>query len=355
MDAFFEWLSSNPIAGTTLIVSFGVIVISVTLIYLIAFFQGRSIELWPPKIGQKPDKPKKAKPRRDTQPVGPVVRRGHKVVGASGETYTIRSNFYGGATATLFQAKDEAGKEVMLKVFWRGLRPNSPSWELFEREYRIAEILAHRNIVRLFDRGLNNGYPFVVMECLNGGTLRDLLESRDHLPGREILSISRQLADAIDYAHSQGVVHRDIKPGNILFESNAFGRVALSDFGIAQILGAVSRDITAANPQFVGSPGYLAPETLTGHTIDYASDIYSFGIVLFEMIAGRVPFDEYREVYAILQAKTNQEAPDIREFRYVPQDIAYRLAGVLSRNPQVRPGSANEVLAGIEDSISSLT
>ncbi len=106
-------------------------------------------------------------------------------------------------------ASDE---ELIVKVYWRGLRPNSIPWELFNREYRTSEILIHRNIVKILGRGLYSGYPFVVMEFLPGGTLRDLLQARTHhIPGQEVLSIAEQIVNAIDYAHTQGVVHRDIK------------------------------------------------------------------------------------------------------------------------------------------------
>jgi serine/threonine-protein kinase len=192
------------------------------------------------------------------------------------------------------------------------------------------------------------------MEYLGGGTLRDWLQSHDHIPGRDILAISGQIADAIDFAHAHGVVHRDIKPGNIMFESDPHGRVALGDFGIARILGAVERDITAEG-EFVGSPGYVAPEAYDGHEISKASDIYSFGVVLYEMIAGKIPFDEIQEPLAILHAKLTQDAPDIRSHRKgIPEAVAVRLAQTLSRNPNKRPKSARAILSGIENQISKL-
>jgi serine/threonine protein kinase len=194
------------------------------------------------------------------------------------------------------------------------------------------------------------GYPFTIMEYLAGGTLRDWIRTHDRIPGQDIASIATQLADAIDYAHSRGVVHRDIKPGNILFESDPNGRVALSDFGIATLLGAVQRDITAAAEEFSGSPGYLAPELLSGDSPKVASDIYSFGIVLFEMITGIVPFDEYRDPLAIIRAKVEQDPPDIRLSRSdVPEDVAVRLSTVLARNPALRPSSARLALAGLRE------
>jgi serine/threonine protein kinase len=147
-------------------------------------------------------------------------------------------------------------------VYWHGLAPNSPPWEFFQQEQRTAEILTHRNIVHTLDRGLRAGYPFTIIEYLGGGTLRDWLRTHDRLPGHAILSIASQVADSIDYAYSHSVIHRDVEPGNVLFESDPNGRVALSDFGIAMIQGAVERDITAAGAEFTGSPGYLVRELI---------------------------------------------------------------------------------------------
>lgn len=361
MDEFFRWLSNNPVATTTLIVSFGVLVTSATLIYLVAFFQGREISFWPPKIGQRPSKSTPLEPVLETKDTvsfteaGPAVRRGTVLHTASGNKIVIESNFYGGANATLYRAKNSLNERVIVKVYWRGLMPGSPSWELFNQEQRTAEILTHRNVVKTLDRGLFGGYPFTIMEYLDGGTLRDWLRAHEHMPGPDILSIAGQVADAIDFAHSRGVIHRDIKPGNILFESDAHGRVALGDFGIARILGAVERDITATGGEFVGSPGYLAPEVLEGREISKASDIYSFGVVLYEIIAGRIPFDEFQDVFAILRVKVSQDAPDIRTYRGdVPEGIATRLAQTLSRHTSKRPKSARTVLSGLEKEINGL-
>jgi serine/threonine-protein kinase len=112
----------------------------------------------------------------------------------------------------------------------------------------------------------------------------------------------------------------------------------------------VQRDITAIPGEFSGSPGYLAPELVSGESPKGVSDIYSFGIVVFEMIAGTVPFDEYRDPLAIIRAKVDQDAPDIRQFRPdVPEEVAMRLSSVLARNPALRPSSARLALAGITE------
>jgi eukaryotic-like serine/threonine-protein kinase len=368
MDKIVDLLNQNSLVA----IAFIIVVIAVVLMFVIAFFQGRAIEFWPPKIGEKPKSanlPKDAvvSEKHDHHPSKNVddrnvyspssqllIGEGTKIRTASGEGIVIESDFYGGATATLFRAKKTTGEKVVVKVYWRGLMPNSLAWNIFSREFRASELLSHRNIIKLLDRGLHGGYPFVVMEFFRGGTLRDLLDAHDRIPGRDILSIASQVADAIDFAHSRGVIHRDIKPGNILFESDPHGRIVLSDFGIAKIFGAVEVNITAPSGEFMGSPGYLAPETIDENNITEASDIYSFGVVVYEMICGRIPFDETGSVPSIIYAKLHKDAPSIKNYRNVSEDISNRLAQTLNRLPNQRPKSARAVLSGIESVIEQL-
>jgi eukaryotic-like serine/threonine-protein kinase len=366
MADLLEFLSTNAPAALGVSIALLVVGVTISILYAIAFAQGRSVSFWPPSIGARPATPEPDKSKdkdgdngpdatsRPAETQNPVVDRGTMLVGASGASYRVSSTFYGGANATLYKTSDPKNNTVIAKVFWRGLIPNSPSWELFRQEQRAAEILQHRNIARTLDRGLRSGYPFTILEYFGGGTLRDWLRTHDRLPGNDILSIASQLADAIDFAHSRGVIHRDIKPGNVLFESDADGRVALSDFGIAAIMGAVERDITAAGG-YVGSPGYLAPELIQGALPTSHADVYSFGVVLYEMIAMRVPFDEKQEVLAFMKAKVESDAPDIRQLRPdVDEKIASRLVLALAREPAQRPASARALLAGIEDSLRRL-
>lgn len=365
MGELINFLSTG--SPTALIICGAVLFLTIVIavIYTVAFAQGRSVSFWPPSIGERPKSllgehtGGEGTASSDAASTGasqsPVVDRGTILEAASGKSYPVLSTFYGGANATLYKAKAPEGGTVLAKVYWRGLAPNSPPWELFRQEQRSAEMLTHRNIVRALDRGLRAGYPFTILEYLGGGTLRDWLRTHDRLPGHDILSIALQVADAIDYAHTRGVIHRDVKPGNVLFESDPNGRVALSDFGIAVILGAVERDITAAGGEFAGSPSYLAPELIEGGPPTPRSDLYSFGIVLFEMISKIVPFDDNREVLAIIRAKVDDDAPDIRTFRPdVPHEVAARLAQVLARDPSLRPASARAVLSGLEERIRGL-
>jgi serine/threonine-protein kinase len=336
----------------------GIVAAAVILLYIIAFSQGRSVSFWPPKIGQRPSPSTSDRPTKATSvgtgEGGPIDAR-TILETASGQHVTIESGVYAGPTAALYRAKDVAGDWVMVKVFLVGLRPGSAAADLFRNEVRVAERLTHRSVVKVLDRGVHGAFPFIVMEYFGGGTLYDWLQTHDRLPGREILSIAGQVADAIDYAHSKGILHRDIKPENILFDSDPNGRIALSDFGIAQIFGAVEERLTASGEnRIVGSVHYLAPEVVSRgiNAISTESDIYSYAAVVFEMLAGRPPFGVEMSDFAVMSAKLNNDAPNVAEYRKgVGTDLAKRMALALSRVPEQRPKSARALLSGIEEQI----
>jgi serine/threonine protein kinase len=366
MSDLLKFLSGNSSSATLLVVAIMIFLAVVLAIYVIAFAQGRSVSFWPPTIGQRPtdQKPAEAettgkstnlvtKPESATTAVtsaiSPIVDRGTILIAASGKQYRITSAYYGGANATIFKAEDHAGTAVIAKLYWRGLMPNSPPWELFQLEQRAAEILTHRNIVKMLDRGLRTGYPFTILEYFAGGTLRDWLRTHDAIPNPDVAAIASQLAEALEYAHSRGIIHRDVKPANVLFESDPNGRVALSDFGIAAILGAEEVNVTAVG-QFNGTPAYIAPEILQGAPLGNSADIYAFGIIIYEMLTGKVPFDQHRDPMAIIQAKILTEAPDVRTLRPdIPANVAEFIALTLSRDPKLRPRSARAVVGGISD------
>jgi serine/threonine protein kinase len=364
MNELLKFLSTNSHAALAFGLAVLILSATVSVICVVAFAQGRAISFWPPSIGERPrvatlqikDSETDGEDGDGANSSNPVIGRGTRLRGASGKTYKVSSALYGGAQATLYKAEDDKHDAVIAKVYWRGLAPNSPPWELFRQEQRTADILSHRNIVKVLDRGLRSAYPFTIIEYFGGGTLRDWLRTHQALPGRDIASIASQLADGIDYAHSRGVIHRDIKPGNILFESDPYGRVALADFGIAAIMGAVQRDITAVGGEFSGSPAYLAPEVISAGVSTTASDIYSFGIVVFEMIAAHVPFDERQDPLAIIKAKVERDVPDVREFKPdIPENVANQLSLVLARNHLLRPSSARAALAVVSDWLVSKT
>ena len=334
-----------------------VLVVAIVAIYAIAFSQGRSVSFWPPNIGPKPSpaetESKTVAPARPVSHTDSTITAGTAIKTSSGKIIVTETDSYQGVGATLIRAKDSSGRALMMKLFWKGLNPSSSAWTEFSREYKAADGLQHRNIVELLDRGLWQSYPFVVMEFFAGGTLYDVIRNRDQISGREILPIAEQIAAGIDYAHSQGRIHRDISPSNVLLESDANGRVAISDFGIAKVMGALHMGLTASAPIFEGTPAYTAPEVFSG-SITPAVDIYGFGAILFEMIAGQPPYSDFQSMYQMFEAKVNRPPPRVSTNRNVPAALDQRIFETLSVNPAARPVSARAVLSGMEKLILEL-
>jgi serine/threonine protein kinase len=221
------------------------------------------------------------------------------------------------------------------------------------REARAAGRLLHPNVVTLFDAGETEGQLYLAFEFVEGADLASKLESGYRPSLREVLRFARQTADALHYAHAQGIVHRDIKPSNILVDTA--GRVKVADFGIAKMTGQ-STELTVAG-SVMGSPQYLSPEQIRGDDLDGRTDIFSLGVVLYELLSGRRPFDGdtiTTLVYQIL----HKDPPPISELRTVPPQLEDLLRRMLAkeRDERIAPaGRVAEELAAIERDLSDET
>lgn len=192
-----------------------------------------------------------------------------------------------GGMAQVYLARDiRLGREVAVKVLDPQLAERSGFQERFLREARVAAALDHPNIVPLYDFGESEFNLYLVMPFISGGSLQDKLKRAPFSPGEAAKYVS-QIADALDYAHQRSVVHRDVKPANMLIHAD--GRVMLSDFGLAKILGGPSRASAPRGRPDAGTPEYMAPEQVEGNT-DARSDIYALGVVLYLLLTGHLPF-----------------------------------------------------------------
>ena len=179
------------------------------------------------------------------------------------------------------------GREVAVKVLDGKLASRTGFKERFLREAQVAVALDHPHIVPLYDFGeTDDGLLYLVMPYISGGSLQDLLR-KTPLPVGDVVTYGAQMADALAYAHERGVVHRDVKPANMLLHAD--GRLMLSDFGLAKILTPESRTRAPRNQPDAGTPEYMAPEQIEGQT-DERSDIYALGVVLYLLLTGRLPF-----------------------------------------------------------------
>ena len=192
-----------------------------------------------------------------------------------------------GGMAQVYLARDiRLGREVAVKVLDQRLAERPGFRERFQREARVAAALDHPNIVPLYDFGESNSLLYLVMPFISGGSLQDLLRHAP-LPVADVVTYGSQMSDALDYAHQRNVVHRDVKPANMLLHGD--GRLMLSDFGLAKILSSTSRPVVPRGHPDAGTPEYMAPEQIEGRT-DERSDIYALGVVLYLLLTGQLPF-----------------------------------------------------------------
>jgi serine/threonine-protein kinase len=220
------------------------------------------------------------------------------------------------------------------------------------REARAAGRLLHPNVVTLFDTGEEDGVLFLAFEFVEGCDLASRLEMGEPPTLREVLGITRQVAEALDYAHRQGIVHRDIKPSNILIDTG--GHVKVADFGIAKVAGQ-NTELTVAG-SVMGSPQYLSPEQIRGDELDGRSDVFSLGVVLYELLSGRRPFDG--ETITTLVYQILHKDPSISELRSVPLRLEQLLHHMLAKDREDRLATAGlvaEELAAIERNLPEAT
>ncbi len=210
--------------------------------------------------------------------------------------------------------------------------------ERFGREARSSAGFAHPNAVTAFDAGESDGFLYLVMELVDGSSLAELLADRAPLPIEQALHIEDSILAALSAAHAAGIVHRDVKPGNVLLGDH--GRVKLADFGIARRLDDLTSDLTGVG-QFIGTPKYLAPEQLAGEPATPASDLYAAGVVLYEMLAGEPPFDAATPM-ELAWAHHNAPVPDVRVLRPdVPAPVAATIATAMAKHPTERFATAD--------------
>jgi serine/threonine-protein kinase len=205
----------------------------------------------------------------------------------TGNRYTVVKRLGSGGMAHVYLAKHAAlGRPVVIKVLHRTLARESEMRERFRREAEAAARLVHPYVCAILDQGASGDIVYLVMPYYAGGSLADLLSRSRTLPFATAASIGAQVACALDYAHRRGVVHRDVKPDNVLFDED--GNAVLTDFGIAT---ARFHGRLTATGRAMGTPHYMSPEQAMGRLVDGRSDLYAVGLLLYEMLAGHPPFD----------------------------------------------------------------
>ncbi|HXE82759.1 MAG TPA: protein kinase [Gemmatimonadales bacterium] len=256
--------------------------------------------------------------------------------------YDIKEILGAGGMGVVYRAFDrELQEPVAIKTLKPEAMAGGAALDRFKQEIRLARKIAHRNVVRTYDLGEQNGMYYLTMEYVEGTSLKQLIVSRGKLPVEVTLTVGKQLCRALEVAHAEGVIHRDIKPQNIVVEPNGFLKVM--DFGIARLANPPKgKGLTEAGTA-IGTPDYMSPEQLSGLELDPRSDLYAAGVVLFECLTGRLPF-EAETTWALVAKHLEEEPPDPRTTNPdVPGALAVVILKAMAKDPKKRFESASQM------------
>ncbi|MDE3074340.1 MAG: protein kinase [Chloroflexota bacterium] len=245
-----------------------------------------------------------------------------------------------GTIAEVYEATDlQLGRSVAVKLLRAPLAADQAIAGRFLREARLSAGLTHPGIVSVFDVGEDAGQPFMVMELVDGSALRRHVDEQAPFELGDVITVARQVAEALDYAHTHGVLHRDLKPQNVLM--TAGGRVKLTDFGLARGSGAAT---LTGQQAIMGSARYLAPEQVQGQESDARTDVYALGVMLFEMLTGRLPFQGETPVEVAAQHLRSNPPPPSRFNPAVPRQADVAVLKALAKDPRQRFASAGSLV-----------
>ncbi|MFP5334666.1 MAG: Stk1 family PASTA domain-containing Ser/Thr kinase [Actinomycetes bacterium] len=260
--------------------------------------------------------------------------------------YVVRSRIARGGMATVYVATDtRLDRDVALKVMHPHLADDEQFVARFHREARSAARLSHPGVVSVYDQGADGDTVYLAMELVSGQTLRDLLTENGPLTPREALGVLEPVLDALGAAHRAGIVHRDVKPENVLLADD--GRVKVADFGLARAAsGAAS---SATQSMLIGTVAYLSPELVLRGVADSRSDVYAAGVMLFEMLTGRQPFSGEVPIQVAYQHVHAEVPPPSDVVPGLPDDVDDLVRWATSRDPDARPEDARVLLAELRD------
>lgn len=271
--------------------------------------------------------------------------------------YRIGAQIARGGMSTVYAAVDtRLDREVAVKVMDPALAREPAFRTRFEREARAVAKLNHPTLVNVFDQGVDEDYVFLVMELVEGGSLRELLKERGPMPPHAAIAVMQPMLNALAIAHAKGMIHRDIKPDNVLISDQH--QVKLADFGLVRAIdnamGDATNATTSVNGQVIGTVGYLSPEQVRGENLTQASDVYSAGILLFELLTGRTPFKGASPLETAM-ARINRPVPAPSTLMPdIPPEIDELVLRACHRDPAQRFQDGSEFLQAVEDTAEQL-
>lgn len=276
--------------------------------------------------------------------------------------YTLVAPLGRGGMGGVWEVKDDAGNSFALKSPAGGMNQHAEATKRFAREANAVRLLDHPNLVAAVDVFVEAGYLFLVMELVHGRTLAKVLAEEGPLQPRRALVIARQILDGVGHAHAQGLVHRDLKPDNImLVDMGGWERAKIVDFGLVKLIGDAEAAMGGAKLTTTGlvfgTPAYMAPEQALGRAIDGRADLYAVATILFEMLTGRVPFEH---ADPMMQMRMQVKAPPPRLDMFAKQapwctpQLVALIDGALTKDPEHRFPSAAVMMQALEDAFLSL-
>ena len=264
-----------------------------------------------------------------------------------GPRYKIESVIGEGGMGKVYKAQDsDLDRTVALKLVRQELANDPSSMQRFKQELLLASRISHRNILRIHDLGDVGGVKFISMAYVEGTDLHDVLTKGGRLPVERVVNIAKQLASALDAAHSEGVVHRDLKPRNVLIDHT--DHVYVSDFGLAKSLEGEAATMMTRAGEVLGTPRYMSPEQAESKPADHRSDIYSFGVILYEMATGDAPFGGNSTLQVMYQHVTQKPKDPKLANPALPDYLAQIILKCLEKDPALRYQQAQEILRDLE-------
>ena len=247
-----------------------------------------------------------------------------------------------GGMADVYKGEDALlGRTVAIKILHQNFAGDEEFVSRFKREAQAAGRLSHPNIVNMYDVGMDQGFHYIVMEYVEGETLKEYITAHGKLSIDSAVKFTIAIAEGLEHAHAMGIVHCDIKPHNILITPN--GRVKVTDFGIARAINTPMMQTTSV----LGSAHYLSPEQASGKAVNGSTDIYSLGVVLYEMLTGRVPYEGDTPVSVALKHVREKLIPPTRYNQSIPPLLEAAVMKALAKNPNDRFVSITEMICDL--------
>jgi serine/threonine protein kinase/tetratricopeptide (TPR) repeat protein len=261
-----------------------------------------------------------------------------------GGRYEILQMLGEGGMGAVYKARDrELDRFVALKLIRPELAANPSILARFKQELLLSREVTHRNVIRIYDLGDADGVKFITMEFVEGQDLRSLIQEKKKFPPEEAVALMQQVCRALEAAHTLGIIHRDLKPQNIMRDQT--GRILVMDFGLARMVEGDGMTQTGA---LVGTMEYMSPEQALGKDLDQRSDLYSMGLILYELLTGKMPFKAESAVASLIKRNQEQATPVSDHDQTIPRALSNIVAKCLERDPAMRYQTANEFLQDLE-------